>query len=247
MLKLCSELSQLEFLPADPYAARITALAKTYGFGHNFVLFWVQYVGGEPVAAVSRIDGSMSICCLEKTDFEELAEFVKVVGFSVISCREETAEKLGFGASKASYIVKYNGTASPPDACVLWDYDKKAVYELLIECGFEMGDYGAFLADYCSKLNKGTAKLAAVAGDELDACASALFIGDKSVLLGAVATRKTSRGKGYASKAVKALAAGFDGKSVFLFCRNDSLLEFYKKIGFEFNGRWVECMNEGGR
>lgn len=240
MLKLCENISELNFLPPDPYAARISALARTYGFSHSFVFFWVQYIDAVPVAAVCRIDGNMSVFCGNNACFEELSEFVRTVGFSVISCREETMQRLGFEASKASYIVKYRGVPTAPDSDVLWDYDKKAVYELLCDCGFEMGDYGAFLADYCSKLNKSAAKLAAVADTQLNACASALFIGEKSVLLGAVATRNEARGKGYASKAVKALADSFDGKSVYLFCRNDSLLDFYKKIGFEYDGKWNE-------
>ena len=243
MLKLCENMKEFDFLPPDPYAARISALAKTYGFGQSFVLFWVQYVDGEPVAAVSRIDGNMSVFCSEKTDFEELSAFINTVGFSVLACREENMRNLGFEATNASYIVKYNAQVGLPDERVLWDYDKKDVYELLSECGFEMGDFGAFVADYCSKLNKGTAKLAAIADAELNACARALFIGKNSVLLGAVATRKTARGKGYASKAVKALANSFSDKSVYLFCRNDSLLDFYKKIGFEFDGRWAETVN----
>ena len=243
MLKLCETLNQLDFLPDDPYGARISALAKTYGFGHGFVLFWVQYIDDEPVAAVSRIDGNMSICCTDNADYDELKEFVKTVGFASLSCRIEVLEKLGYIASKSSYIVKYNGNFSPADPCVEWDYDKKEVYSLLLECGFEMGDYGSFLADYCSKLNKGAAKLAVCSDEELDACASALFIGDKSVLLGAVATRETARGRGLASKLVKALADSFDDKTVYLFCRNDSLLEFYKKIGFESDGIWSEYIN----
>ena len=243
MLKLCDNPSQLDFLPDDPYAARISALAKTYGFGHNFVFFWVQYIENEPVAAVSRIDGNMSICSTEKTDFEELNEFVKTVGFAALSCREDVLKKLGFTASKSSFIVKYRGQPTPADPCVIWDYDKKEVFSLLCECGFEMGDYGSFLADYCSKLNKGAARLAVCAGEELNACASALFIGEKSVLLGAVATRGSARGNGYASKLVKALADSFEDKTVYLFCRNDSLLGFYEKIGFESDGVWTEYTN----
>lgn len=240
MLRLCENIAELDFLPPDPYAARISALAQTYGFSHDFVLFWVQYVNETPAAAVCRLDGCMSVCCLENADFEELSEFIKVVGFSVLSCREETMNRLGFEASKASYIVKYKAVPEEKENGVLWDYDKKAVYELLCDCGFEMGDYGSFLADYCSKLNKGTAKLVAVAHERLDACASALFIGQKSVLLGAVATRESARGNGYASAAVRALADSFEGKTVFLFCRNNSLLGFYEKIGFVCDGRWAE-------
>ena len=244
MLKLCENMSELDFLPPDPYAARISALAATYGFEQSFALFWVQYSDEKPVAAVSRLDGNMSVFCGEGTGFEELAAFIKTVGFSSLACREENMIKLGFEADKASYIVEYAGTKSNEVPDVLWDYDKKKVYELLRDCGFELGSYGAFAADYCSRLNKGAAMLAAVENEELDACASALFIGGNSVLLGAVATRKEARGKGYASKAVKALADRFENKTVYLFCRNDSLLAFYEKMGFELNGKWAEVYFE---
>ena len=240
MLKLCEILRELEFLPPDPYAARISALAATYGFEQSFALFWVQYVDGNPVAAVSRLDGNMSVFCGANTDFEELAAFIKTVGFSVLACREENMKKLGFEADNASYIVKYEGASDGEDPDVLWDYDKKKIYELLNDCGFEMGSFSAFASDYCSRLNKGAAMLAAIENESLDACASALFIGKSSVLLGAVATRKEARGKGYASKAVKALANRFDDKTVYLFCRNDSLLAFYKKMGFVSDGKWAE-------
>lgn len=240
MLKLCEKMSELDFLPPDPYAARISALAATYGFTQSFVLFWVQYVNGEPVAALSRIDGNMSLFCGENADFEELSAFVNTVGFSNLACREENMKRLGFEADNASYIVKYSGAQLSAASEVLWDYDKKAVYELLCDCGFELGDFGSFAADYCSKLNKGTAKLAVIADEKLEACASALFAGKNAVLLGAVATRESARGKGYASKLVTALANSFSGKTVFLFCRNDSLLEFYKNIGFERDGIWAE-------
>ena len=240
MLKLCEKISELDFLPPDPYGAKISALALTYGFTQSFVLFWVQYVGGKPVAAICRIDGNMSLFCCEEADFEELAAFITTVGFSCLACREENMKQLGFEADSASYIVRYAGKTAPASPFVLWDYDKKELYELLRDCGFELGDFGSFAADYCSKLNKGTAKLAVIANERLDACASALFIGKNCVLLGAVATRESARGKGYASETVTSLANSFEDKTVYLFCRNDSLLAFYKKMGFEYDGKWAE-------
>ena len=44
MIKLCENAAELEFLPADPFAARITALFDTYGACCGFALFWVQSV-----------------------------------------------------------------------------------------------------------------------------------------------------------------------------------------------------------
>lgn len=243
MITLCKEWDELKFLPSDAFAARITALALTYGFEQKFALFWVQKDEEKPVAAISRVDGSMTLCCTEKADFEELAAFVNAVGYSALIGNEKDISKLGLSESKSSYIVEYKGKTVPDEKGISWDCDKRKVYDLLCDCGFEMGDYGAFLADYCSRLNKGTARLATFEENDLLACASALFIGEKSVLLGVVATRKSARGRGLASKLVTALAEEERDKKVFLFCRNDSLLDFYKKIGFESVGRWSEINN----
>ena len=243
MITLCKTESELDFLPCDAFGARITALAHTYGTQQSFAMFWVQRAEDKPVAAISRVDGNMTLCCTENTDYEELSAFVGAVGYSSLIADSLTLDQLGSEPVGSSYIVEYKGNVFSEENGVLWDYGKKDVYNLLCDCGFEMGDYGAFLADYCSRLNKGTARLAAYEENGLLACASALFIGRKSVLLGAVATKESARGRGLASKLVTALAEKEKDKKVFLFCRNDSLLGFYEKIGFECVGRWAEIKN----
>lgn len=240
MVRLIEEKKELDFLPADPYAARITALAETYGTEHSFAMFWVQETDGESVAAVSRVDGNMTVCGLENTDFEELSAFVNAVGFTSLTCDAEVMKKLGFEPSKSSFTVEYKGGAAIGNAEKIHECDKRKIYDLLCMCGFELGDYNAFLADVCARLNKGTASFAAVMNEnEPCACAFALFEGRKSVLLGAVATNPNARGKGYASELVGTLAEEKSDKKVFLFCRNDSLADFYAKIGFEKVGLWA--------
>ena len=76
-------------------------------------------------------------------------------------------------------------------------------------------------------------------GGELCACAFALFIGHGSTLLGAVATDPRARGRGCASRLVKALAAEQNGRAAFVFCRSDGLEDFYKKCGFCRIGKWA--------
>lgn len=239
MISLIDDKKELLFLPADPYSARITALAETYGTEQSFAMFWVQKINEIPVAAISRIDGDMTLCCTEKADFEEISCFINAAGYSSITYDAEYSEKLGIIPQKTSYTVKYTGGAESSDG-ILFDYDKREIYSLLCECGFELGDYNAFLADVCARLNKSTASLAAISeGGRLCACAFALFEGEKSVLLGAVATNPAARGRGYASKLVGALAEMKSNKEVYLFCRNDSLADFYAKIGLKTVGKWA--------
>lgn len=236
MLKISQSNSSFSFLPKDAYAARIQALFKTYGTRYSFAQFWIQ----ANTAAVSRVDGVMTVCCDSQADFEELRAFIQAVGFETLVCSYDTCVKLGYTPFASSYIVKYTADSSEKSEGSVPDL--KQVYSLLCTCGFSMGDYNSFLADFAARLNKGTAKISAIVSDSVDACASALFIGEKSVLLGAVATNPEKRGQGLASKLVSALAAEMKGKKkeVFLFCREDGLLDFYKKIGFVDCGKWTE-------
>ena len=247
MVSLCSDYSELDFLPADPYAARITALFKTYGAGQSFALFWVQRIDGIPVAAVSKVDGNMTLCIGGKADFEELSAFIAAAGFVSLTCDEDMMKKLGISSYKSSFTVKFSGSEPIEKDGIVRDCDKRKIYDLLCSCGFELGDYGSFLADVCARLNKGTASMAAVEENGfVRACAFSLFEGEKSVLLGAVATSPEARGRGYASKLVGALASEKNKKDVFLFCRNDSLTAFYGKIGFETVGKWAVFNVEEG-
>lgn len=244
MVRLVNDKNSLDFLPADPYAARVTALAETYGTEHSFAMFWVQEIEGEAVASVCRVDGNMTVCCLENADYEELSAFINAVGFLTLTGDADVIKKLGFGISKTSFTVEYKGGAALGGTLKVCDCDKRKIYDLLCSCGFELGDYSAFLADVCARLNKGTASFSAILnGDEPCACAFALFEGAKSVLLGAVATNPSARGKGYASELVGALAEEKSDKKVFLFCREDSLADFYAKIGFEKVGCWAIAEN----
>jgi len=239
MISLCKNSDEFNFLPADAFAARITALADTYGFERDFALFWVQRIEGVPVAAVSKVDGNITLCCTENSDYEELGSFLKAVGYMTVTSEASVLSALKIEAAKESYIVRYSDRSADCEETVN-SFDLKEIYNLLCSCGFEMGDYSAFLADVCARLNKGTAEYAIHSENGgILACAFKLFCGRKSVLLGAVATDVKARGRGLASKLVTSLAASEKEKSVFLFCRNDSLLSFYSKIGFELYGRWA--------
>lgn len=240
MISLVNGADELKFLPPDAYSARITALCKTYGTAYSFASFWVQNIDGDFVAAISRVDGDMTLCCTENADFEEISAFIGAVGYSSITYDAAYSESLGISPQKSSFTVKYKGGAKMCENGVLFDYDKKALFNLLTECGFELGSYDAFLADVCARLNKSAATVAAAENDGgLCACAFALFEGNKSVLLGAVGTKPEARGKGYASKLVGTLAEIKKEKEVFLFCRNDSLADFYSGLGFEIVGKWA--------
>ncbi|MBQ8945084.1 MAG: GNAT family N-acetyltransferase [Clostridia bacterium] len=240
MLKSVTDYRELGRLESSPYSARIQALFKTYGNNHRFTDFWIQ----NRDTAVCRIDGNLTIECGENTDYDELKQFLNYISFRTVLLDERCCEKLGKKPDLSSVTVKYNGVVGAEKP--VSDDNYKGVYSLLLSCGFELGLYGDYLADFVSRVNSGCAQLTtAYENGAVVASASALFIGSNAVLLGAVAAAKENRGKGYASRLVSSLASFYaKEKNVYLFCREDSLLNFYNKCGFCATGRWAQINNE---
>lgn len=238
MLKLVSDISELSFLPADPFSAVITSLAKTYGTERDFVRFYIQ----ENYAALSILDGNVNIYADENADIEEIKVFLDMMGYASVRADKKLIDKLGLKTDDTSYIVKYIGNEVPRPDGFVDDYDFKKVYNLLVSAGFELPDYSAYVTDICSRINKGAASFGGIASDNIDSCCFRLFEGEKSILLGAVATAKSARGKGLASALVPYMA--WAEKPAFLFTRNDKLLDFYKNCGFEKYGNWAISYQE---
>ena len=234
MLKLCESIRELDFLPADPFCAKIEGYAVTYGTDYDFAKFYHQ----ESDAALSWIDGNVTLWCSKNADMSEIRGFLDFIGYSSVQSTEEVILSLFGEVSDSSYIVKYiSGAVCKPenysDSC-----DLKLIYSLLTDSGFELGRYDAFVTDVCSRINSGTASFGCIAENNCPvACAFRLFENEKAVLLGAVATAESHRGKGLASSLVPYMAG--KTKPAFLFCRNDSLRFFYENCGFSAVGRWA--------
>lgn len=233
MLMLVSDISELSFLPADPFSAVITSLAKTYGTERNFVRFYIQ----ENQAALSILDGNINIYADENADIEEIKVFLEMMGYESVRADKTLIDELNLKTDDTSYIVKYIGDKAEKPQGFKGDYDFKEVYNLLVSAGFELPDYNAYVTDICSRINKNAASFGGIASDNIESCCFRLFEGEKSILLGAVATAKSARGKGLASALVPYMASAH--KPSFLFTRNDKLLEFYKNCGFEKYGKWA--------
>ncbi len=237
MLKLCENIGELSFLPADPFCARISAYALTYGFSNEYARFYIQ----DENAALSLADGTVTLWCTGSTDYDEIKAFLPFLGCRSIIASEESFGKLGIKPEKTSYIVRYEGALPVKPFAFTDEFEGRETYDLLTRCGFDMGTYRNFIESIGIRLNKKTASFGGIKNGDLQACAFRLFEGEKSVLLGAVATAPEHRGKGLASALVPYITS--NRKDSFLFCRNDSLLDFYKKCGFSLWGRWAE--NDG--
>lgn len=240
--KDCRELESI--CSYDVFGTRIKAYFDTYKADFDFLKVWLQLDENEnPTAAISLMDSDMTLTCSEKADFEELEFFVKMTNYSSLQCNRNALKKLNLSESIWGYVVEYKELMPVESDLISFDIDYKEMYSLI--SGVKLlgvGDYLPWLSDISYRVNHGTAITASIKQEgKLSACAAALFITENAALLGAVATNPQRRGKGFGGKLVKTLGNKMlnENKRVELLCKNDSIVEFYKSIGFIIKDEWA--------
>jgi GNAT superfamily N-acetyltransferase len=118
-------------------------------------------------------------------------------------------------------------------------FSYREVYDLLLSCGFELGDFDAWRGDIALRVRFGTAQIVCVRRDNRTvSTASILFSSDDSAYLGAVATDPAYRGQGLAGELVRYLT-NFQPISRIL-CKPHRE-SFYISLGFTKNGDFNLC------
>ena len=232
----------LSFCDRDVFGTRIKAYFNCYSTDYDFVKFWMQTdEDGNVTAAISRVDGDMTLCAYN-ADCEELLQFVKIVGFTTIQCNRETAKSFTADEVLSGYVVRFENKTDEREVALKKHFELKEVYEIIkTENLTGVGDYLPWLSDTTFRINRNTAEpLLAEVDGKAAGCAMVLFRTDKAALLGAVATSPCYRGRGIAGALVTRLANRelADGRRTELLCKNDSIVEFYKSIGFTVKDEW---------
>ena len=217
------------------YACKIACLLESYGLKYDFAEFWVQYENDIPVTAISKFYGDMTVCATEKTDFDELKEFLLITGFSsVISEKEIFSDSYkGIVMEKISENQNITAEINP---------DLNEVYRLLQSCKsdtFEVPCYEDFILDMSHKIRHKMALCVGVReGEKLIATAMTVAQSETCAVIGAVATDRDYRKSGYGKKCVQALCRLLNGRKIFIM-RDESENEcFYKSMGFENKGKF---------
>ncbi len=251
MLKSTEERELLDFCRRDAFGTKIVGYLKAYSADSAAVRFWIQQNDGAAItAAVCRAYDSVVLCAAPDADFEELWQFLKMIGFSTLSCEESVCRRLGLSPTRSGNIVRFEQLLRPlrGEALTPRYPDLREVYSLLVSSGFDrLGGRDEWIADVARRMNRDTARWSVIySGETLAACACALFVADFAVFLGCVAAREDMRGRGFGGEAVLTLAERYssEGRRVELFCKDGSIVEFYKKSGFAPVGRWAEYDTE---
>lgn len=228
--------------PESEASIRIRCLWEAYGSDKPFVQFWRTESGG----VISCMDGQAIAAVSENENFEELAAFFSLqTDWSGIRTDEACAVRL---AEKWSVPVSTGVVMTP--GCVfrqekqplLEQVSPRVLYPLLAAVfGGAMPPFEAWYIDVSHRMRHGFCRTMAIAEEgETAACAMTVAECAGAALIGSVATQEKSRGKGYASRCVTALAAALqdEGKRVLLSPKNEPAKRLYERLGFIVCGKW---------
>lgn len=244
MLKLLNENDLCEikrFCQSSIIGTRISSYALAYGFDKDFLLFWGDKTENGFLTLIAKFDSCMSILATDKTDFDEAAEFIDIIGADEIITDEATAKKLGFTdfVTKQGFRfdsdIRVDFASETPD-----EDDLREIYKLIctaIPDSFinSRQAYLSFLSDFTYRANRGYAKAVCIKADgKAVACALTSAQSDTSALMSGIACSEEYRRYGYGKQIVLSLTDKLikDDKRVFVIALNDSAQGFYKHIGF---------------
>ena len=227
----------------DVYGTRTVGYYNTYGTEQNAVSFYAQEVGGRCTGVLSDAFRQGSLTVTDDADFAEWTEFIRFLGLDTLLCDRNTAGKMELLPNKNGFVMRYFG-AEQIDKQDTFDADNpdfsfRDVYTLLQSCGFTLGDFDSWFADFALRVRRKTADVRMAVRDGVPvSTASALFQSDRAVYLGAVATDPAFRGQGLAGGLVLSLAQC--GKRAEILCKAHRV-SFYEQLGFQQIGEFAIC------
>lgn len=213
-------------------AQKIRALMLAYGTEYEFCRFYcsddffISELGGEFVVS--------EIGC--NPNYDELSEFFGFCGFSKIFCSECVGERLSEHIGCKREIVNLMRFAGQGDICETeHNPPLSEVYEIL-KSAFDI-EFESWYVDMSHRIRHGITFVRRL-GDSVLTIQHNL---NGEALLSQVATAPQGRNKGNATRLIRTVCAELFPSAVFVLC-SDELAEFYQKIGFSYNGRYLQLL-----
>lgn len=202
-------------------ALKIYALWRSYGTKYDFCRFYTA-----DGAIFCTLNGSFVIAETGKCDFEELADFISINGFSDIFCSEAAGKALSEYLCLKSDIVhlmRFEGQAAARETEN--DTPLEEFYSML-KTSFDI-EFEPWYLDMSHRIRHGITRTRRLENSVL-VIQHDLF---GSALLSQAATVPSGRGKGGASRLLSAVCAELAPSGVYVLC-TDELRRFYEKNGF---------------
>ena len=242
------------FCRKDPFGVRILSYLTTYGFELDFVDFWYQTDKKDRIVAlISGFEDRYTVFSSRTRNRGRLDELKEFIEFrSPSSLMFDFDLRLDFASHKSVQIgdvLKFKKSAASfknINSDVFVRPDAESYYSILKmndSEDFKVPEYMFFLSDVTYRKNRNRLAMFGIKdNDDLASVCMTVSECDHAVILGAVATAKDHKGKGYASKLVNSSASLFllDNKDVYIFSMKESTTRLYKKAGFSKNKNYIE-------
>lgn len=245
MIKLIENFNDYDFslFENDVFFQRIKS---EYNVSSSFsdALFYVSISDFGVNAVISKVSGNVTLSALENAPFEELCEFISVIGYAVILCDENYSSHFN-GDKTQGYILKAKaGSFEDCKAKLLYSENLKDMFMLLKEVFSLDNDYMFWVTDLSHKIRHNSATACGILkNNKLVSVGFSLFETSVSAVISSVATDESFRSEGLGGEVVKKLLSINEGKDVYVFIENEMLKSWYKKFGFAEYKKWSEIKN----
>jgi len=240
MIKLIESKNDITASEDNPFGCKIRSVEEAYGIEEAFARFWVQDGG----SLLAKLDDA-AVLEDREADWEELAEFLRMLDVKTVSCSEKAAECLGLPVSLCGEIMLLRG---PVKSACLPEAERnpglREIYALLSAARSETflpPEFEPFYMDMSYRTRHGAAMSVGVrSGETLVACAFCASMTEHAAVLSAVAVLPQYRHKGFGRSAVTALAEMLERERIYILRADGANEEFYRSMGFVPDGRWAQ-------
>ena len=245
MIKLLNENAPFPLFDDGVFSLRQRAFFDAYGAGEKFFSVWIQTDEKEDVTAViTSLSGDVTLALSDESDFEEINEFLSVIGFSSVFLNRAYSDYFSFGKKQNGKIMKLERELPETDFNIT-EPDYKAVFNLLFED--ENVSFPDWFTDTSHRIRHGAAIADTVTLDgKTVACAFCQAKAENKALIGSVKTDKAYRNRGLGTLTVTRLCSYLqqNGFEVYLCREENKNKNFYSQIGFSDCAEWTSIKNE---
>lgn len=250
MIVLCDEsnINEINNIQENtPFATRIKSLVDAYGFNCNFFNVWLQYSDNkEVISVVSRLEGAVILYNTDKSNFNEIKDFLDVIGYSSLLADNRYTACFDSITFKTGSIMKLKKSINSISEYIDKSVSLRQVYSIMEKCKsdtFSVPQFEPFYLDMSHRIRHNTARCYAITeNSKYIACAMTTAETKKSAVVGGVAVLPEYRQKGYGKIIMKSLCFDLQSssKEVYIYRNINENKEFYSYLGFEQWGEWAE-------
>lgn len=204
----------------------------SYGVSYPFCLFWQGENQGKITSLICKFENTVFLSCNGYADYEELREFLDVIGNSSVQAEKENLNRLNFKKYKKYVCLLADEKTDTTDFGLCFSPSLKKVYDILFEkreVNLKQTDFEGWYADLSHRIRRERAL--AVTGDDISA-AVVSHISDTSAVISGVAVTESRRKSGVGTRLINGVVKKLEGKKIYT-ATDRNTAKFYIKCGFK--------------